>query len=234
LDKVFLIGASVSALLTRGGFFSNRSGLGVKLSKIFVDTVGPPHVYQVKLQKLFPGIEIAVRPKADSLFPVVSAASICAKVVRDHTLRHWQFVEETTTSSGLSCSFTRDFGSGYTSDARTCGWLKRHLDPVFGFPSLIRFSWKTSQRLIFKGGVAVVWGINEEDEDPDKVGHPAKRQRTMGDDSSKQPAIDDFWNRDEPELSSLDTDSSGQHRRRQRFFSQRQIDAMRPDAKDAI
>lgn len=50
------------------------------LSQVFVDTVGPADKYEDKLSKLFPGIKVTVRPKADSLFPVVSAASICAKV----------------------------------------------------------------------------------------------------------------------------------------------------------
>lgn len=48
-----------------------------------MDTVGPADKYEDKLSKLFPGIAVTVRPKADSLFPVVSAASICAKV-SDH------------------------------------------------------------------------------------------------------------------------------------------------------
>lgn len=54
-----------------------------RLLQVFVDTVGPAEKYEDKLSKLFPGIKVTVRPKADSLFPVVSAASICAKV-SDH------------------------------------------------------------------------------------------------------------------------------------------------------
>lgn len=48
--------------------------------QIYVDTVGPADKYEHKLSQRFPGIQVTVRPKADSLFPVVSAASICAKV----------------------------------------------------------------------------------------------------------------------------------------------------------
>jgi ribonuclease H2 subunit A len=42
--------------------------------------VGDPEKYRIKLTEKFPGIKFVVAKKADSLYPVVSGASIVAKV----------------------------------------------------------------------------------------------------------------------------------------------------------
>jgi len=115
---------------------------GIYLQEVYLDTVGDAKKYQSKLMALFPEIDnIIVTPKADSLFPVVSAASICAKVTRDKLLRNWEFPEKDVVLS-------RDFGSGYPSDPTTKAWLVNNFDNIFGYPTIIRFSWSTSKRVM--------------------------------------------------------------------------------------
>ena len=52
----------------------------VDMVQVYVDTVGDPAKYEDKLQRQFPQLKVTVAKKADSLYPIVSAASICAKV----------------------------------------------------------------------------------------------------------------------------------------------------------
>ncbi|KAI0479034.1 ribonuclease H-like domain-containing protein [Xylariaceae sp. FL0804] len=59
---------------------------GVNVRDVFVDTVGPPAAHQARLARLFPSCRVVVAKKADSLYPCVSAASVCAKVTRDAEL----------------------------------------------------------------------------------------------------------------------------------------------------
>lgn len=49
--------------------------------QVYVDTVGDPEKYRTKLSERFPSIKFVVAKKADSLYPVVSGASIVAKVL---------------------------------------------------------------------------------------------------------------------------------------------------------
>lgn len=50
------------------------------LIQVYIDTVGDPEKYRVKLSERFSNIKFVVSKKADSLYPVVSGASIAAKV----------------------------------------------------------------------------------------------------------------------------------------------------------
>ncbi|KAK9478450.1 ribonuclease H-like domain-containing protein [Lipomyces japonicus] len=110
---------------------------GVNVTEVYVDTVGPPVSYQAKLSKYFPDIKITVSKKADSIYPIVSVASICAKVTRDIGLI-------TRDESG------GEWGSGYPSDPRTSKWLRSAIDPVFGWNPVVRFSWQTTKDLLEK------------------------------------------------------------------------------------
>jgi ribonuclease H2 subunit A len=79
--------------------------------QVFVDTVGPSATYQSKLQAIFPTLQFTVTSKADSIYPIVSAASIAAKVTRDSILANWTFAEDFGGENG----FSTVFGSGYPS-----------------------------------------------------------------------------------------------------------------------
>ncbi|TQD73868.1 hypothetical protein C1H46_040570 [Malus baccata] len=48
---------------------------------VYVDTVGDAENYRAKLSDRFPALKFVVTKKADSLYPVVSGASIVAKVI---------------------------------------------------------------------------------------------------------------------------------------------------------
>ena len=65
---------------TAAGLVRAALDAGVDVAELYVDTVGPPDKYQAKLEAIFPTIKVTVAKKADSLYPCVSAASICAKV----------------------------------------------------------------------------------------------------------------------------------------------------------
>ncbi|KAJ9159755.1 hypothetical protein P3X46_025234 [Hevea brasiliensis] len=88
------------------GLVTRVLNMGVLLTEVYVDTVGDSEKYRVKLSERFPSIKFVVAKKADSLYPVVSGASIVAKVTRDRALREWVLDE---TAEGMN----RNFGSGY-------------------------------------------------------------------------------------------------------------------------
>lgn len=151
------------------GLVTKVLNLGVLLTEVYVDTVGDAEKYRIKLSEKFPSIKFVVAKKADSLYPVVSGASIVAKVTRDRALQEW-VLDETA-----EC-ISRNFGSGYPGDPETKAWLEQHKHQVFGFPSLVRFSWGTCTAHC-KDIVEVLWECDKEDED----GKNGKRQLKLSD-----------------------------------------------------
>ncbi|XP_020248137.1 ribonuclease H2 subunit A [Asparagus officinalis] len=141
--------------------------MGVLLTEVYVDTVGDAEKYQIKLSEIFPGVKFVVSKKADSLYPVVSGASIVAKVTRDRALRDW--VPDETADN-----MHTNFGSGYPGDPETKAWLEHHKHSLFGFPTLVRFSWGTCTPY-FKDSVEVLWEADKEDEEGSRNGN-GKRQ----------------------------------------------------------
>ncbi|KYQ88421.1 ribonuclease H2 subunit A [Tieghemostelium lacteum] len=128
---------------------------GINLQEVYLDTVGTPKTYQDKLYKLFPNIpKIVVSSKADSLYPIVSAASICAKVIRDSLVKNTTFDQLNLSESETP---NLEFGSGYPSDPVTKKWLTDNGDKIFGFPNCIRFSWSTAVNAMKKQSCHVVW-----------------------------------------------------------------------------
>ena len=71
---------------------------GFKVKRIICDAVGPEKLHKAALfshvkHYLDDSTEIVCCSKADDIYPVVSAASICAKVTRDQVLNNWHFKE---------------------------------------------------------------------------------------------------------------------------------------------
>ena len=77
--------------------------------------------------------KIISKHKADRIYPIVSAASIIAKVERD---REVAALRETY----------GDFGSGYLTDVKTMIFLKQLLEHNDDYPSFVRKSWKPAKR----------------------------------------------------------------------------------------
>lgn len=147
-----------------------------RITKAFIDTLGPADKYEAKLTQRFPGIKFTVRSKADSLFPVVGAASIVAKVTRDRSLQNWMAERGHATDS---------FGCGYPSDPSTVAWLKSNIDPVFGYGDMVRFSWSSCDRLLQEHAFPVQW---HEAEDENKDPRMAKSYKTISSFCGLQPA----------------------------------------------
>jgi len=78
-------------------------------------------------------MKLVVEHKADETYPVSSAASIIAKVVRE------QSIED------IKKKINKNFGSGYPSDPFTKAFLEKYWDK---YPEIFRKSWSSYKKIV--------------------------------------------------------------------------------------
>jgi len=88
------------------------------------------------IKELGENVDIVSKHGADELFPVVSAASILAKVTRDAEVKK------------IEAELGRPIGSGYPSDQVTMDFLETWLKEKGTFPPHCRQTWDTCRRLL--------------------------------------------------------------------------------------
>jgi len=80
-------------------------------------------------------VKIVSEHKADAKYPIVSAASIIAKVERDKSIEQ------------LRQKYGEEMGSGYVADPRTVRFLQKWLEEFGAYPDFVRKSWKPAKKL---------------------------------------------------------------------------------------
>ncbi len=100
----------------------------------FIDSMDvKPERLKRELETMHPDVKVLAEHKADDRYPIVSAASIIAKVERDRAIQEIK-------------KKYKDIGSGYPSDPKTIQFLKTI--PPGELPDFIRRSWATVERII--------------------------------------------------------------------------------------
>ncbi|KKA16791.1 Ribonuclease [Rasamsonia emersonii CBS 393.64] len=138
----------------------------VDVREVYIDTVGNPASYQQKLERIFPSLKITVAKKADALYPCVSAASVVAKVTRDAALDVcYEALQRDRQEASQETQTPADgWGSGYPSDSKCVGWLRREMHSIFGWGNECRFSWGTAKEMLEgKEATKVEWPADDDD-----------------------------------------------------------------------
>jgi len=121
----------------------------LKPDRAFVDAadVNPGRFAQNVREKYGTSIDIISEHNADAKYPIVSAASILAKVRRDAAMRD------------LEKRIGQEIGSGYPSDPRTVRFLENWVRKHGSLPDFVRHSWKTAQAVLKKYGQSSLSGF---------------------------------------------------------------------------
>lgn len=109
----------------------------IKVDTVYADCPDPNEmIFSSSLSVKLNGINVVGRHKADDTYPVVSAASIIAKVTRDRMI------------SEISEEFGTNIGSGYPSDHFTMEFIEKWIKENGYAPKYTRCSWEPVKHLI--------------------------------------------------------------------------------------
>ena len=92
--------------------------------------------FSKEMERMIKGPDIIARHKADDIFPIVSAASIIAKVTRD------RMIED------IRREFGADIGSGYPSDRCTMEFIEKWIKDNRCPPPHTRCSWEPVRQMM--------------------------------------------------------------------------------------
>jgi ribonuclease HII len=87
-------------------------------------------------------VDMTSKHKGDAIYPVVSAASIVAKVIRDRLVKEIE--------AWLRQTLDEPLGSGYPSDPITIEFMENWIKQEGNLPPHTRRSWETAKRLLTK------------------------------------------------------------------------------------
>lgn len=136
IDKVVETGGKLHRLnrLEAQAMAKVISALKPDIAYVDASDVVPERFAQHIAQELSFNVKIVSEHKADATYPVVSAASIIAKVERDKA------IAEIRKEYG-------DLGSGYASDPKTIRFLEKWVETYGFYPKFVRKSWKPAKRI---------------------------------------------------------------------------------------
>ncbi len=106
--------------------------------RVFVDSLEyDSNKYKQKILKHLNNkkIKMVVENYSDETYPVVSAASIIAKVSRDEAVNE------------IKKQVNFDFGVGYSHDKRTIEFVKKLVNEMKELPTFVRRTWSTVQEM---------------------------------------------------------------------------------------
>ncbi len=110
--------------------------ISVKPIEIYIDAADVKEKrFGFVFETEFPQARVISKHKADEIYPVVSAASIIAKVQRDKE------IQKISKETGI------DFGSGYPADPKTIKFLRDLFRKQNKFPPYVRESWDTAKKI---------------------------------------------------------------------------------------